>query len=55
MQKQTKEARRREEKLIRRQNELFEAFMQRFQVRQGEDRAGPAVEQVEPEVRAQPS
>ena len=28
--------------------------MQRFLVRQGEDRAGPTFEQVEPEVRAQP-
>ena len=28
--------------------------MQGFPVRQGEDRAGPTVEQVGPEVRAQP-
>ena len=39
---------------IRHQNDLFEAFMQRFPVHQGEDRVGPAVEQVEPEVREQP-
>ena len=33
---------------------MFEAFIQRFPVLQGEDKAGPTVEQVEPEVRAQP-
>ena len=54
MQKQAEEARRREEELTRRQNELFEAFMQRFLVPQGENRASPAGEQVEPEVRVQP-
>ena len=53
MQKQTK-TRRREEELTHRQNDLLEAFIQRFLVRQGEDKAGPTLEQVEPEVRAQP-
>ena len=54
MQKQAEETRRKKEEFTRRQNDLFEAFIQRFLVRQGEDRAGPTVEQVEPEVRAQP-
>ena len=54
MQKHVEEARRREEELTRRQNDLFEVFMQRNLVRQGENRAGLVVEQVEPEVRAQP-
>ena len=54
MQKQAKEARRREEELTRRQNELFVAFMQRFSVPQGENKAGPTGEQVGPEVRVQP-
>ena len=54
MQKKAKEARRREDELTRRQNELFETFMQRFLVHKGEDRAAPMVEQVGPEVRAQP-
>ena len=30
------------------------SFMQRFLVHQDEDKVGPTVEQVEPEVRAQP-
>ena len=54
MQKQAEEAIRGEEELTCRQNELFEAFIQRFSVPQGENRAGPAVEQVGPEVRVQP-
>ena len=54
MQKQAKEARKREEELTHRQNELFERFMQRFLVRQGEDRTGHVVEQVGPKVRVQP-
>ena len=54
MQKQAEEARGREEELTRRQNQLFEAFMQRFPVPQGENRAGLAVEQIEPEVRVKP-
>ena len=36
------------------QNQLFEAFMQRFLVSQDENRAGPTVEQMESEVRVQP-
>ena len=51
MQKQAKEARRREEELTCHQNQLFEAFMQRFPVPQGKNRAGLAVEQIGPEVR----
>ena len=54
MQKQAEEARKREEELSHRQNEMFEMFMQRFLVPQGENKAGPAVEQVGPEVRVQP-
>ena len=54
IQKQAEEARRIEEELTRRQNELFEAFMQRFLVSQGENRAGLASEQVGPHVRVQP-
>ena len=54
MQRQAEEARRREDELTCHQNDLFEAFIQRFLVCQGEDREGPMVEQVEPEVRAQP-
>ena len=54
MQKQVEETRKREEELTHHQNDLFEAFMQRFLVHQGEDRIGPTVEQVEPVVRAQP-
>ena len=54
MQKQEEETKKREEELTRCQNDLFEALMQRFPVQQGEDRAGPAVEQVGPEVGAQP-
>ena len=53
IQKRVEEARNREEKLTRRQNQLFEAFMQRFPP-QGENRAGPAIEQIGPEVRVQP-
>ena len=55
IQKQAEEARRREEELTHRQNELFNAFMQRLPVPQGENRVGPAGEQVGPEVRVQPS
>ena len=54
MQKQAEEARRREEDLTRHQNKLFEAFMQRFLIPLGENRAGPAVEQMGPEFRVQP-
>ena len=54
MQKQAEEASKREEELTRRQNQLFEAFMQRFPVPQGENQASHAVEQVGPEVREQP-
>ena len=39
---------------MRRQNQLFEAFMQRFPVPQGENKVGPIVEQMGPEVRVQP-
>ena len=52
MQKQVEEARKREEELTRSQNDLFEAFTQRFPVCKGKDRAGLAIEQVEPEVRS---
>ena len=52
--KQAEEARNKEEKLTRRQNQLFEAFMQRFPVSQGENRASSAVEQMRLEVRVQP-
>ena len=55
MQKQAEEARRREEELTRRQNELFAASIQRFSIPQGENRAGPAVKQVGPKVRVQNS
>ena len=54
IQKQAEEARNREEELTCRQNQLFEAFMQRFPVPQGENRAGLAVEQMRPEVRVPP-
>ena len=54
MQKQAEEARRREEELTRCQNELFEAFMQRFPVPQGENKTSPTGEQIGPEVRVQP-
>ena len=54
MQTWVEEARKGEEELTHHQNDLFEAFMLRFLVHQGEDRAVPQVEQVEPEVRAQP-
>ena len=54
MQKQVEEARKREEELTYSQNDLFEAFMQRFPVWLGEGRVGPAAEQVELEVRVQP-
>ena len=54
MQKQAEEAIRREEELTHRQNEFFEAFMQRFLFPQGENKAGSVVEQVGPEVRVQP-
>ena len=54
MHKQIEEARRREEELTRRQNELFEAFIQRIFVPQGENRASLMGEQVRPEVRVQP-
>ena len=54
IQKQAEEARKRKEELTHDQNQLFEAFMQRFLVPQGENRAGPAIEQMGPEVRVQP-
>ena len=54
MQRQAEEARKREEELTCRQNQLFEAFMQRFPVPQGENRVGLIVEQVGLEVRVQP-
>ena len=54
IQKQAEEARRREEELTHHQNQLFEAFMQRFLVPQGENRASLAVEQVGLQVREQP-
>ena len=47
MQKQAKEAREREEELAHRENQLFEAFMQRFPVPQGGNRLGPIVEFVQ--------
>ena len=46
MQKHAEEARSREEELTLRQNQLFEAFMQRCPVFQGEYRVGPTVEYV---------
>ena len=50
MQKQVEETRKREKELIRRKNDLFEAFMQRFLVQQSEDRAILVAKQVEPKV-----
>ena len=44
MQKQVEEDRRRKEELTRYQNDLFEAFMQRFLICWGDDRAGLTVE-----------
>ena len=44
MQKQAEEDRRRKEELTRYQNDLFEAFMQRFLICRGDDRAGLTVE-----------
>ena len=44
MRKQADEAREREEELTHRQNQLFEVFMQRFLVPQGENRPSPVVE-----------
>ena len=46
MQRQAEGARKKEEELARRQNQLFEAFMQRFPVPQGGNRPGPVVEYV---------
>ena len=54
IQRQAEEARKRDEHLARRQSQLFEAFMQRFPVPQGENMAGPTVESVGPEIRVQP-
>ena len=54
MQKQAEEARKREEELTCCQNQLFEGFMQRFLVPQGENRAGLVIKQVGPEIREQP-
>ena len=54
IQKQAEETRKREEERTHCQNNLFKVLMQRFLVQQGEDRAGPAVEQVGLEVGAQP-
>ena len=44
MQKQAEEARDKEEELISYQNQLFEAFMQRFPIFQGKNRPGLVVE-----------
>ena len=44
--KQVGEAREREEELIHCQNQLFEAFVQRFSFPQGGNRPGPMVEYV---------
>ena len=44
MHKQAKEAKEREEELAHRQNQLFEAFVQRFPVPQCGNRPGPVVE-----------
>ena len=46
-QRQAEEARKREEELAGRQNQLFEAFMQRFPIPQGGNRPGPMVEYVQ--------
>ena len=54
MQKQAEEAKRREEELTCHQSQLFEEFMQRFPVPQSDNRAGPVIEQVGPEVKVQP-
>ena len=54
IQKQAEEARNREEELTRHQNKLFDALMQSFLVLQGENRAGPAAEQMGPEIRVPP-
>ena len=54
IQKQVEDARNREEELTRCQNQLFDVLMQRFLVPQDENRAGPAVEQIGPKVRAPP-
>ena len=54
IQKQAEEARNREDELTRPQNQLFEAFIQRFPVPQDENRASPIVEQMGSEVRVQP-
>ena len=50
MQKQAEDARRREEELTHCQNQLFEAFIQRFPVPLSENRVGPIVEKMGPEV-----
>ena len=44
IQKQDKEARKREEELARHQNQLFEAFRQWFLVPRGGNRPGPVLE-----------
>ena len=54
VQRQAEEAKKREKELTRDQNQLFEAFIQRFPVPQGENVAGPTVEPVGPEIRVQP-
>ena len=46
IQKQAEEARSREEEFTRHQNQLFEAFMQRFPISQGENRSSLVVEYV---------
>ena len=46
MQKQAEEARESEEELARGQNQLFEAFVQRFPILQDGNRPGPIVEYV---------
>ena len=54
IQKRIEEARKREEELTRCQNQLFEAFKQRFPIPQGKNMVDPIVEQIGPEVRVQP-
>ena len=51
IQKQVEDARRREEELVRHQNEMLKAFMQRIPVGQDENRVGPVVEQPMLEVK----
>ena len=53
LQKQAEEAKKREEELTCHHNQLFEAFIRRFSVPQGENRVGPSIEQVGPKIREQ--